>query len=81
MFALFWKNFWWPILVIKKLNTSEIASEARLQNVGGGAPITKSRRRRPQIVGGTARAEQSSNRNYAKTAPLYTFEIITKYET
>jgi len=33
-----------------------MASAVRRQIIGGGAPINKSRRRRPQIVGGEAGA-------------------------
>ena len=56
--------------VIKQTN---MTSAARLQIVGGGAPIIKNRRRRPQIDGGAAqrgrRRALGSGRPY--TAILY----------
>ena len=37
-----------------------MVSAARRQIIGGGAPINKSRGRRPQIVGGAARPAHGS---------------------
>ena len=47
------KIIWWPFLVIERLKKIKIANMAT-QIIGGGcgAPITKSRGRRQQIVGG-----------------------------
>jgi len=41
-----------------------MASAARRQIIGGGTPINKSRRRRPQIVGGAARRGWAGARLY-----------------
>ena len=59
-FSSILKIFWWPFLVIekcKKTKHTNRVSAARRQIIGcGGAPITKSRRGRPQIDGGVGGA-------------------------